>query len=698
MLSSLRSSSKVVPLERSRSLASEIRYPFYLLSLEDLLDLYGSDDDADAVVKMDAHQVLKSKGYLKEWTSIKSDSTILFISHEWAGWNHADPAGVQITTLCKVLRKLKDGKIKKTEYSPWHAYMLDRKYKTTKKEWQRMLDNAYVWVDWTSMPQPSAEKGRKPPLSTECLAALEKESSNAIYSIPAYIERSDFVVIIAPSCTHTKRCKPNTEKLVEMSYASWRRRGWCVLELFASYASRQKKHPLLLIDSGGRDPIWIPNFEAFRLSLGESDFTCCQRNHNFTDSRGKRVACDKPRCREILEAMLRKKAAHFFKTGHATEGRVTSCLIPWFVRGLPLRHEVGTGSSLKREETKETTAILGESRDDKLVLCNFKRRLKWCKSKDGEWYDRGGFSLLHYAIMEKDAAIRNCVLCWIGALSDEKERLKRLNCPPLQNYVHIGFPSKSHIAPINLAMMLGDTDAVTDLLGAGASAVSPFAETSPMTSALAVNYVDGVKYWLERFPKWDLSAGEGVLGGLPLGNAIWGGPYRLELVKYLLDQGCSVASPNKSGNNAIHSCAGNVDGSSDVMAILIDTLRKQGERDSSIDVRSIVNIQSRAISRKLRAFAWLGKILTRLGMAGSTSILKELWDDQGETALHKAVKKGKVDVVETLLVKGDADWTIKTDRGLDVADYLRMYGPYPAVESVLMSHMSKKRTAAASDK
>ena len=51
---------------------------------------------------------------------------------------------------------------------------------------------------------------------------------------------------------------------------------------------------------------------------------------------------------------------------------------------------------------------------------------------------------------------------------------------------------------------------------------------------------DNVKFWLERFPDWDLERKNKVVGGVALGHAVYMGPHRLELVKVLLEHGAST--------------------------------------------------------------------------------------------------------------------------------------------------------------
>ena len=51
---------------------------------------------------------------------------------------------------------------------------------------------------------------------------------------------------------------------------------------------------------------------------------------------------------------------------------------------------------------------------------------------------------------------------------------------------------------------------------------------------------DNVKFWLNRFPDWDLERKNKVVGGVALGHAVYMGPHRLELVKVLLEHGAST--------------------------------------------------------------------------------------------------------------------------------------------------------------
>jgi len=104
-------------------------------------------------------------------------------------------------------------------------------------------------------------------------------------------------------------------------YRTWRKRGWCVLEFFASYLSRDKRHPCLLITSSEGIPEWIPQGESLKLSLGYSNFTCCERNHNFD---GTVVVCDRITVRFYYRAYIYMTHTHtlFTHSGTLYRGKV----------------------------------------------------------------------------------------------------------------------------------------------------------------------------------------------------------------------------------------------------------------------------------------------------------------------------------------------------------------------------------------
>ncbi|MDC3321705.1 hypothetical protein OAV88_03805 [bacterium] len=217
------------------------------------------------------------------------------------------------------MERLASGEISQVEMNVFHALMYKTNHVVDVKEWKSILRKAYVWIDWASMPQPSAS----PNASKEKKKTMGTNLGKAVKSIPAYVlnffsiylqliiahiyihtlkyryvEKADFVAIVAPGCLHADRRDKDTKIRAKTCFRTYRKRGWCVLEVFASFLSREKKHPILLISSAMGQPEWLSTLEVQKLSIGLCDFTCCQRNHTFPGIGV--VPCDRGICRYVF--------------------------------------------------------------------------------------------------------------------------------------------------------------------------------------------------------------------------------------------------------------------------------------------------------------------------------------------------------------------------------------------------------------
>ena len=144
----------VEALGKRISTATPIQHEMWLISLENLLMLYGEKSRGYV---MEVHQELKRREFLTPWHSVSSDAEIIFVSHEWLSWAHPDPDGDQLRVLCRVIERLKRGELD-TEMDPMHTIVFKHKFTTKAKDWESMLKRTYFWVDWFSMPQSGAEK------------------------------------------------------------------------------------------------------------------------------------------------------------------------------------------------------------------------------------------------------------------------------------------------------------------------------------------------------------------------------------------------------------------------------------------------------------------------------------------------------------------------------------------------------------
>jgi hypothetical protein len=93
------------------------------------------------------------------------------------------------------------------------------------------------------------------------------------------VERSDVLVTLTPGSIHADRLSVGTKRNEFACYRTYRRRAFCVMEMFASYLSRRKTHPILLVQSRESAPFWNSNLDVQKISLSETNFTCCERNH-----------------------------------------------------------------------------------------------------------------------------------------------------------------------------------------------------------------------------------------------------------------------------------------------------------------------------------------------------------------------------------------------------------------------------------
>ena len=86
----------------------ETIYPMHVALIQALVELDG----------IETHQEMLQRGLVRAWIHAMS-GRIIFISHEWLGWNHADPNGEQFQALKRILQRLMRGEVPKVE-SFWY--------------------------------------------------------------------------------------------------------------------------------------------------------------------------------------------------------------------------------------------------------------------------------------------------------------------------------------------------------------------------------------------------------------------------------------------------------------------------------------------------------------------------------------------------------------------------------------------------
>ncbi|CAJ1375322.1 unnamed protein product [Effrenium voratum] len=101
---------------------------------------------------MPCHEELAEKGLL---VRLQEGMFCIFVSHQWLGTFHPDPTGEQLRVLQDALRNLMRGEQIGTDITLefWlQSVRLSEMHRSK-------LKDAYIWLDWLSIPQQDAERG-----------------------------------------------------------------------------------------------------------------------------------------------------------------------------------------------------------------------------------------------------------------------------------------------------------------------------------------------------------------------------------------------------------------------------------------------------------------------------------------------------------------------------------------------------------
>ena len=181
-------------------------------------------------------------------------------------------------------------------------------------------------------------------------------------------------------------------------------------------------------------------------------------------------------------------------------------------------------------------------------------QLQWEKSNgDGDFYDRFGRTLLLYACVANLQEEVHRVLSGLQDMSVH-QRLAYVNAEVSeQSIVEIGAPGRC--TALFAAMTWASSTIVSMLLENGAN---PYAvdvgRRNVFMYAAFFGRTENLKFWLEKFPKWDLSSRESLSGNTALTLACGFGAYNRSAVKFLLKAGCSVNEMLDTGLTTLMLC------------------------------------------------------------------------------------------------------------------------------------------------
>ena len=146
----------------------------------------------------------------------------------------------------------------------------------------------------------------------------------------------DFMIILAPGCTHFDKIDARTKRKMNLCYRTYRLDARCVFEMFSSFFSTkggEQVRPSLLVRSGTGIPNWSSPLECLKLAVGTSRFECCETNHALIKQ------CRKSVTRSSLNKMALVRADALFDVNEFALARFHKTLRVWWLRGLQIEKD-----------------------------------------------------------------------------------------------------------------------------------------------------------------------------------------------------------------------------------------------------------------------------------------------------------------------------------------------------------------------
>ena len=607
--------------------ATEMLYPMHAMRVDTFLERYASGER-----KLESHQKLKKLGLVMEVASTDmTEAEVLFISHEWAGFTHADPNGDQTRELCTLLQRLRSGAVGSVESAWEYQLLFKRKDTVTASEWVKRLEKAYIWLDYVCVPQPNATDDDESTTQQPQPVTIKRQSTadarvsgltfeggnddaeakkraelldlcgKAVSSIPGYIELSTIFVVFAPNTPHAERTEE--QGATTCTIASWRARGWCRTEFIGGLLAPRPKC-YMFVNSGSTTPTFVfPGDAVSRLLPGLGDFTCCALGHRVC---GKEIACDKPKIRDVLSSLIDGKLERLLKSGKLLEYRYLIVTRPHFLQALP---DPNVCVEVTTDATAEPSTEKSMGELDTIAVEELKLRLKWT-DEDEKAGARTGWNLLKYASVAGEGSAVRALLRSTASLSKRQKHqlidapLSKEGSKPL---VHMCVPTRA--TTLILTAWVGNVqrreEILSMLLDAGANphATEDINGGSAFCNAAGFGCLESVKFFLERYPSCaplERPSGRTSLTPLMYAAFLAATPKQGPIVRMLLEHGANVKYIAATGRTVLLCSALNDQCDHTVLKELIDLTKAAG---MSIDLPCV----ARSLKWKLIFFVMTRK-------------------------------------------------------------------------------------------
>ena len=147
------------------------------------------------LTELKPHQELLAEGKLVRWNA--SMRAVFFLSHQWTSFASPDHSTSQLRAVQTLLLRMMRGDVPKTAPAFTDAVIFKTDVSISTAEWKRIVPDAYIWLDYISIPQMLVTSYVE--LSAEEEAGRLSELMKAVNSIPAYVERCTHFFTVCPT-------------------------------------------------------------------------------------------------------------------------------------------------------------------------------------------------------------------------------------------------------------------------------------------------------------------------------------------------------------------------------------------------------------------------------------------------------------------------------------------------------------------
>ena len=492
------------------------------------------------------------------------------------------------------------------------------------------------------------------PALRDRVAELSKGLKEAVRSLPAYVEASSLMIVLAPTVQH----RHIPQAMCDLR--SWRNRGWCRLELAAAYLSRRNIETLQIL-TPWKHPKFTGHSDVFTLVPVQGQFACCTRNH--VDPRGEIIACDKYECQRIIGRMIKAKVKFLSRAGRLDAMRFTMIM---------KNHFLGISTVGRQLDAKgdEGSVFAASSLD------SFKRNLLWTVEDDVRGREVTGMTLVFWASMANNERVLSL------ALRDSPNPAVEVNqaCAP-HGDSDIFIPGGS--TPLMVAVISSALQCVNVLLKAGADPT-----TQDDGGRGAFDYISAggrtpvAAAWKTKFPDCFTSIrgdrGDRWTCLAPI--IACRSSHLLDLTRMSLDAGTPSGFRLSAGGfvfTPLHCLAQNDRSDDSIFGFL---------QEFPLFVE-FLNEPVRVGSRRLALYKRVCRATRRLKihLPSSTRLMRLV----GSTPCHFAAARGNASVLKMFLNHG-ADVTIRNSAGqtaLDMAEMTFHGHPPPVIAAMLNAAM-----------